>query len=114
MDIKSLNRKELERLRAKIDKQFERLAKEELKAARDAAEKAAKAFGYSLTDLTAGASATKAKPVKATKPAKAKQKVAPKYRNPEDATQTWSGRGRQPVWFRDAIEAGKTAESLAI
>lgn len=40
--------------------------------------------------------------------------VAPKYANPADATQTWSGRGKRPHWMRDAIEAGHTLESLAI
>jgi DNA-binding protein H-NS len=30
-------------------------------------------------------------------------KVAPKYRNPKDADQTWTGRGRRPNWL---VEAG--------
>jgi len=41
--------------------------------------------------------------------------VAPKYRDPSDASQTWSGRGRQPSWFVDALKRrGVTAESLLI
>ena len=33
--------------------------------------------------------------------------VAPKYRNPANAEQTWSGRGKRPRWFNDALKAGK-------
>jgi DNA-binding protein H-NS len=29
-----------------------------------------------------------------------------------DGTNTWSGRGRRPQWFNDALAAGKTAEEL--
>lgn len=40
-------------------------------------------------------------------------KVAPKYRDPQTG-QTWSGRGRSPVWMRQALEAGKSKEDFAI
>lgn len=44
-----------------------------------------------------------------------KSVVAPKYRNPDDASQTWSGRGKRPVWFVEALKKrGVTAESLLI
>lgn len=44
-----------------------------------------------------------------------KSVVAPKYRNPENAAQTWSGRGKRPLWFVDALKKrGVTAESLLI
>ena len=44
-----------------------------------------------------------------------KGSVAPKYRDPSDASLTWSGRGRQPAWFADALKRrGVTAESLLI
>ena len=35
------------------------------------------------------------------KPAKGPSKVAPKYRNPENHEQTWSGRGKPPLWIKD-------------
>ncbi|MBB5357348.1 DNA-binding protein H-NS [Rhodanobacter sp. ANJX3] len=44
-----------------------------------------------------------------------KSSVAPKYRDLVDPTKTWSGRGRQPLWFTQAIKKrGVTAESLLI
>lgn len=36
----------------------------------------------------------------------------PKYQNPENATQTWSGKGKQPRWVEQALARGKTLESL--
>jgi len=41
--------------------------------------------------------------------------VAPKYRDPSDPSKTWSGRGRKPSWFVDALKRwGVIAESLLI
>jgi DNA-binding protein H-NS len=40
--------------------------------------------------------------------------VAPKYRNPKDPSQTWAGRGLQPLWLRDALKSGKRIESFLI
>jgi DNA-binding protein H-NS len=44
----------------------------------------------------------------------ARGRVAPKYRNPKDLSQTWAGRGLQPLWVRDAIKSGKKLESFLI
>ncbi|KJZ26103.1 histone-like nucleoid-structuring protein H-NS [Tritonibacter mobilis] len=41
-------------------------------------------------------------------------KAPAKYANPEDPTQTWSGRGRKPIWVREALEAGKSLEEFEI
>jgi DNA-binding protein H-NS len=40
--------------------------------------------------------------------------VAPKYRNPENPTETWAGRGLQPRWLAAAIKSGKKLEDFAI
>ncbi|OUD08976.1 hypothetical protein BVC71_09685 [Marivivens niveibacter] len=100
-DLESMSRKELEQLRADVDKALSRVGARELKAAREAAAKAAAEFGFSLEELAGGAKAPKAK-------------AAAKYRNPADATQTWSGRGRKPQWIKDAEAAGTDIESFAI
>jgi DNA-binding protein H-NS len=41
-------------------------------------------------------------------------KVAPKYRNPENPTETWAGRGLKPRWLAAAIKGGKKLEDFAI
>lgn len=101
LDLDTLSRKELETLRADVDKALSRVGARELKAAREAAAKAAAEFGFSLDELTGGAKAPKVK-------------AAAKYRNPADASQTWSGRGRKPQWIKDAEDAGKDIASFAI
>lgn len=35
-----------------------------------------------------------------------------KYRNPKDASQTWTGRGRKPNWLVDALKKGQKLESF--
>jgi DNA-binding protein H-NS len=40
--------------------------------------------------------------------------VAPKYRNPENPTETWAGRGLKPRWLTAAIKGGKKLEDFAI
>ena len=42
------------------------------------------------------------------------QKVKPKYRNPENRSETWSGRGLRPRWLVSALKSGKKLEHFAI
>lgn len=46
----------------------------------------------------------------ADKPNKPKTSVKPKYRNPKDPTQTWSGRGIIPAWAKAYKDKGKLEE----
>lgn len=39
-------------------------------------------------------------------------KIPPKYRNPADKTQTWTGRGRAPAWVVELYEQGKLEKAL--
>jgi len=48
------------------------------------------------------------------KPKAQQPKVAMRYRNPTDATQEWTGRGRQPKWVAGALAAGAALPSLEI
>ncbi|MGB9115233.1 H-NS family nucleoid-associated regulatory protein [Bradyrhizobium sp.] len=41
-------------------------------------------------------------------------KVFPKYRNPDDSSETWSGRGKKPRWLTAALKAGHTIEEFVI
>jgi DNA-binding protein H-NS len=53
-------------------------------------------------------------PTRGAKGAK-KSAVAPKYRNPSNHEQTWSGRGKRPLWFVEALRRrGVTADNLLI
>ena len=41
-------------------------------------------------------------------------KVLPKYRNPKDPAETWSGRGKQPRWLMAQLRSGKTVNDFLI
>ena len=41
-------------------------------------------------------------------------KVFPKYRNPNDPSETWAGRGKQPRWLAALLETGKQLEDFRI
>jgi len=40
--------------------------------------------------------------------------VPPKYRNPENPMQIWSGRGKQPRWLGPQIQAGRQLDDFLI
>jgi DNA-binding protein H-NS len=41
-------------------------------------------------------------------------KVFPKYRNPDNASETWSGRGKKPRWLTAALKAGHSTDEFMI
>ena len=41
-------------------------------------------------------------------------KAVQKYRNPDNAADTWSGRGRPPKWVQAALEHGQELSDLVI
>ncbi len=42
------------------------------------------------------------------------RKVAPKYRNPQNRSETWAGRGATPRWLRALLKGGHKLEEFAI
>ena len=42
------------------------------------------------------------------------KKVAPKYRNPANPSQTWAARGQQPKWLAAELAKGRKLEDFAI
>jgi DNA-binding protein H-NS len=41
-------------------------------------------------------------------------KVLPKYQNPRNPVETWSGRGKQPRWVQAQLRAGKKLDHFRI
>ncbi len=107
---------------AKIKKQREALEAKEKALLAKANDKViseivalAKKHNVTIAELTAALG--KAKSIRKAKTSRApakkstnkrNAKVAPKYRNPQDATKTWTGRGSAPLW----VQALKTAGTL--
>ena len=107
IDLTTMSRKELLKLRDDVEKELtlveERERKEALKAAQDVAAQ----YGYSLSELAEAAG-------KKGRGKGKRSKTGPKYRNPDDAEQTWSGLGRKPQWFHDALANGVDRKDLEI
>ena len=41
-------------------------------------------------------------------------KVVPKYRNPKNCSEVWSGRGKMPRWLTAELKSGKKLEDFLI
>ena len=79
--------------------------------------KLAKAEGYTIEELFGGSAA--AKPARASKAATPRAgrklgKVAPKYRNPDNPRETWTGRGKQPRWLASLTAKGRNLGEFVI
>jgi DNA-binding protein H-NS len=48
------------------------------------------------------------------RPRRAYPKVLPKYQNPKNPIEKWSGRGKQPHWVKVQLKAGKKLEQFLI
>jgi len=42
------------------------------------------------------------------------RKVKPKYRNPDHKSETWTGRGRMPLWMAALVKKGKKTDDFLI
>ncbi|WBU63807.1 H-NS histone family protein [Paracoccus aerodenitrificans] len=102
IDLENLSLKELRDLRTQVDRSINGYEERKRREALAAVEEAAKEHGFSLNELTGG------------KKGRRSSKVSAKYANPNDPTQTWTGRGRRPLWVQDALNNGKSLEDLAI
>lgn len=73
------------------------------KEARYALEKKARELGFDLDELIQGP-----------KNSRKGRKVIPKYMDPENPSNTWSGRGRKPKWIQSYLSMGKNIEDFKI
>ena len=102
IDLNSMSLKELKDLQGQVGKAIASYEDRKKKEALAELEEKARAMGFSLAELTGTAAPRKRAPASA------------KYANPADSSDTWSGRGRKPRWFADALKAGKRPEDMAV
>jgi DNA-binding protein H-NS len=43
-----------------------------------------------------------------------RSEISPKYRNPDNPSETWTGRGREPKWMQHQIAEGKSRDDFLI
>ena len=101
-DLEALSLGELKKMQKDVAKAISTFEDRQKAEARAKVEAFARDLGYSLAELVG----TEAKSSRAP--------AAAKYRHPENPALTWSGRGRKPQWFVEALAGGKTAADLAI
>jgi DNA-binding protein H-NS len=117
INLKGLSARELETLISKAKKRKTALVKRKPAATvRRKLMAQAKADGYTIEELfgTAAAPARGRKAAGAGKARKAVKKVAPKYRNPANPKETWTGRGKQPRWLAAQTANGRKVEDFLI
>lgn len=102
INLDTLSLKELRDLHGQVTKAISGYEARKKKDALAELEEKAKTLGFSLAELTGATPARKRTPAE------------PKYANPMNSSETWSGRGRKPKWFTNALAAGKTPDDLAI
>lgn len=112
IDLKSMNRKELEKHLSDVKKALAAAQARERREAKKAAERAAAEFGFSLNELAEeGQPAARKRRTKSSGP---KVKSKPQFANPDDKSQTWTGKGRQPNWYRERVANGASPDSMRI
>jgi len=98
IDLESLTLEQLEWLQKAVDKTVKGYKDRKRRETIGKMEALAKEAGFSMAELMEAP----------------KKTVAAKYQHPENPTITWSGRGRKPKWFEEALASGVKEEDLLI
>ena len=99
--IEKLSYVELINLQRRIEQAISEKRVEDAASTKEALRAMAERAGFSLNDLFGKRGARKGS-------------GEIKYRNPKDASQTWTGRGRKPNWLQDAVKKGAKIDTFAI
>ncbi|KJV24427.1 KorB protein [Aquitalea magnusonii] len=102
MNLSELSFTQLQELHVKVTEAIEQQQAAVKADAKKQILELAKAHGLSLDEVL-----SKSAPA-------ARKTVEAKYRNPNDASQTWTGRGRKPAWVQAQLDEGFSLEDLAI
>ena len=103
MDLSNYTTEQLNQLKKDIDKEVQSRRKEDSKKAQQEMKQVAERYGFTLNDLVPGQ-----------QPAKTRAKGKAQFQHPTDASKTWTGRGRKPVWIKDWEAEGRSLDELRI
>jgi len=98
LDLSGYNLAELKGLHFDIDQEIQRRVRDERAQARARIQALAADAGIPLDALVQGDAAP----------------GTPRYRDPADSGQTWTGRGRQPRWIAEALASGRSLDEFKI
>lgn len=100
-NLANLSLEDLKALQTNVKKAIDSYEDRRRKDAAAAVEAKAKELGFTMSELYGT-------------PKKGRAPQPPKFRNPDDHTQTWSGRGRKPHWINAATASGKSMDDFLI
>ena len=99
-NLEKMSLKQLLELEAKVQSAISTARERERVEVRKALAELAEKHGFRLQELMGGRGRGKV--------------TAPKYANPEDPSQTWTGRGRKPNWLVAKLKKGANMSDFAI
>ena len=102
MNLSTLNLAELRNLADKVRQEVQNRERQDLNKAREQIMAIAQEAGIPLKQLILDGLHPRA------------GKVAVQFRNPNNASEQWTGRGRQPLWVRSWVESGKSIDLLRV
>lgn len=104
MDLSKLTSAQLRDLQEQLKDELKQRASQDRSEALEQINAIARSVGLPLKELLGAA------PVRSGRTGP----VAARYRNPADASQQWTGRGRQPKWVKDWVDGGNDIAGLKI
>jgi len=103
MDLSNMSVGDLRNLQEQIKQEMKTRETQEVQKAREQILAIAQSVGMPLKELMATAG-------RGSKGAT----VAVRYRHPQDSSQQWTGRGRQPKWVKEWVDGGKSIDDLRV
>ena len=108
MDLSNLSLGDLRNLQEQIKQEMKKREHQEVQKAREQILAIAQSVGVPLKDLISAGRGVKSAATGGT------GSVAVRYRNPDNSSQQWTGRGRQPKWVKEWVEGGKSLDQLRV
>lgn len=103
VNVDKLSLKELLELEAKLDRAIASARERERSEVRQKIESIVQSSGFSVSELFGGRGG----------PARGRT-VTAKYVNPENRSETWTGRGRKPRWLTTKLDNGAKLEDFLV
>jgi len=104
VNLDKMSLKELLDLEAKLEKAISNARDRERAEVKQKIEAIVQNAGFSVNELFGGNRATVGKG----------RQIAAKYVNPDNRSETWTGRGRKPRWLTAKLDKGAKLEDFAV
>jgi DNA-binding protein H-NS len=109
LDLDNLSDDQLQALRERVNAKIDERLQNRIAEVRTFARQA----GYELS-LTKIAERLQERSAPRRSAGRSRSPVLPKYRNPANPSETWSGRGRKPTWLEQQLTAGRQLSEFVI